>query len=283
MEDLNVVNDINHAGNWIIQNQALLLGYIINLTSAIFILIVGLFVSRMISNGVNKVLITRSIDATISEFIAALVRYIIITFTLIATLGCIGVQTTSVIAILGAAGMAIGLALQGSLSNFAAGVLLVTLRPLRTNEYVDLGSVAGTVINVHIFYTTLRTLDGKIVVVPNGKIISGNIINYSREPTRRNEFRICVSHNTDIDLVVKVLHDVINKEDRVLKDKGVVIGLSELGPYSLNFIIRCWSNTDDLNMVYWDLMEQFKKALDINKINIPYPKMDIHIYKKTNI
>ena len=281
MEDLNVVNDINHAGNWLIQNQELLLGYIINLTSAIVILIVGLFIARIIANGVNKVLITRNIDTTISGFLAALVRYIIITFTLIATLGCIGVQTTSVIAILGAAGMAIGLALQGSLSNFAAGVLLVTLRPLRTGEYVDLGTVAGTVTNVHIFYTMLRTLDGKIVVVPNGKIISGNIINYSREPARRNEFIIYVSYDSDIDLVIKILNEVINSEDRVLKDRGVIIGLSELGPSSLHFIVRCWSNTDDLNIVYWDLMAKFKKALDANNIETPYSRMDIHVYKST--
>lgn len=279
MEDLNVVNDINHAENWLIQNQELLLGYIINLTSAIVILIVGLFVARIIANGVNKVLITRNIDSTISGFLAALTRYIIITFTLIASLSCIGVQTTSVITILGAAGMAIGLALQGSLSNFAAGVLLVTLRPIRTGEYVDLGTVAGTVTNVHIFYTTLRTLDGKIAIVPNGKIVSGNIINYSREPARRNEFIICVSYNSDIDLVINILHKVIDTDDRVLKDLGVIIGLSELGPFSLNFIVRCWSNTDDLNIVYWDLMAKFKKALDSNNIDAPYPKMDVHVYK----
>lgn len=279
MEDLNVVNDINHAENWLIQNQELLLGYIINLTSAIVILIVGLFVARIIANGVNTVLITRNIDSTISGFLAALARYIIITFTLIASLGCIGVQTTSVITILGAAGMAIGLALQGSLSNFAAGVLLVTLRPLRTGEYVDLGTVAGTVTNVHIFYTTLRTLDGKIAIVPNGKIVSGNIINYSREPARRNEFIICVSYNSDIDLVINILHKVIDTDDRVLKDRGVIIGLSELGPFSLNFIVRCWSNTDDLNIVYWDLMAKFKKALDSNNIDAPYPKMNVHVYK----
>lgn len=279
MEDLNVVNDINHAENWLIQNQELLLGYIINLTSAIVILIVGLFVARIIANGVNTVLITRNIDSTISGFLAALARYIIITFTLIASLGCIGVQTTSVITILGAAGMAIGLALQGSLSNFAAGVLLVTLRPLRTGEYVDLGTVAGTVTNVHIFYTTLRTLDGKIAIVPNGKIVSGNIINYSREPARRNEFIICVSYNSDIDVVINILHKVIDTDDRVLKDRGVIIGLSELGPFSLNFIVRCWSNTDDLNRVYWDLMAKFKKALDSNNIDAPYPKMNVHVYK----
>ncbi|QCI20581.1 small-conductance mechanosensitive channel MscS [Buchnera aphidicola (Brachycaudus cardui)] len=280
MDELNVVNDINHAGNWLIRNQELLFEYMINLTSAIIILIAGMFISKIISNGVNQVLITRRIDATIAGFLSALMRYIIITFTLIAALGRIGVQTTSVIAILGAAGMAIGLALQGSLSNFAAGVLLVTLRPLKTGEYVDLGTVSGTVLNIHIFYTTLRTLDGKIVVVPNNKIISGNIINYSREPARRNEFIISVSYNSDIDLVIKILKTVIENEDRVIKDRDIIVGLSELAPSSLNFIVRCWSNTNDLNPVYWDLMANFKKALDKNNINIPYPQIDVHLYKK---
>lgn len=279
MDELNVVNDINHAGNWLIRNQELLLGYAVNLISAIIILISGMFIAKIISNGVNQVLITRNIDATIAGFLSALMRYIIITFALIAALGKIGVQTTSVIAILGAAGMAIGLALQGSLSNFAAGVLLVTLRPLKTGEYVDLGSVSGTVLNIHIFYTTLRTLDGKIVVVPNNKIISGNIINYSREPARRNEFIISVSYNADIDLVIKVLRNVIENEDRVIKDRDIIVGLSELAPSSLNFIVRCWSNTNDLNIVYWDLMAKFKKALDKNNINIPYPQIDVHLYK----
>ncbi|QCI21165.1 small-conductance mechanosensitive channel MscS [Buchnera aphidicola (Hyperomyzus lactucae)] len=279
MDELNVVNDINHAGNWLIRNQELLLGYMVNLTSAVIILIAGMFIAKIISNGVNQVLITRRIDATIAGFLSALMRYIIITFTLIAALGRIGVQTTSVIAILGAAGMAIGLALQGSLSNFAAGVLLVTLRPLKTGEYVDLESVSGTVLNIHIFYTTLRTLDGKIVVVPNNKIISGNIINYSREPARRNEFIISVSYNSDIDLVIKILRAVIEKEDRVIKDRDIIIGLSELAPSSLNFIVRCWSSTNDLNSVYWDLMAKFKKELDKNNINIPYPQIDVHLYK----
>ncbi|QCI23966.1 small-conductance mechanosensitive channel MscS [Buchnera aphidicola (Macrosiphoniella sanborni)] len=280
MDELNVVNDINHAGNWLIRNQELLLGYIINLTSAVIIIIVGMFISKIISNGVNQVLITRNIDATISGFLSALMRYIIITFTLIAALGRIGVQTTSVIAILGAAGMAIGLALQGSLSNFAAGVLLVTLRPLKTGEYVNLGSVSGTVLNIHVFYTTLRTLDGKIVVIPNNKIISNNIINYSREPARRNEFIISVSYNSDIDLVIKTLRKVIEREERVIKDKDIIIGLSELAPSSLNFIVRCWSKNNDLNPVYWDLMAKFKKELDKNNINLPYPQLDVHLYKK---
>ncbi|XBC39121.1 MAG: small-conductance mechanosensitive channel MscS [Buchnera aphidicola (Nurudea shiraii)] len=280
MKKLNTVHDINHTSNWFTRNQELLVSYAISFVSAITILIVGLFIAKTISKVVNKVLITRKIDSTISEFLAALLKYIVITFAIIASLGCIGVQTTSIIAILGAAGMAIGLALQGSLSNFAAGVLLVTLRPLRTGEYVNLGNISGTVLNIHIFYTMLRTLDGKIAVVPNGKIISGNIINYSREKVRRNEFIIGVSYDSDIDLVIKVLKNVIDKEERVLKDKDITIGLSELAPCSLNFVIRCWSNTEELNTVYWDLMAQFKKALDKNNIEIPYPQLKIHYYKK---
>ncbi|XBC40642.1 MAG: small-conductance mechanosensitive channel MscS [Buchnera aphidicola (Nurudea yanoniella)] len=280
MKKLNVVHDINHASNWLVRNQELLFSYIINLMSAITILIVGFFIAKTLSKIINKILITRNIDSTISGFLAALAKYIVITFTFIASLGCIGVQTTSVIAILGAAGMAIGLALQGSLSNFAAGVLLVILRPLRIGEYVNLGNISGTVLNIHIFYTMLRTLDGKIVVVPNGKIISGNIINYSREKTRRNEFIISVSYDSDIDFVIKVLKNVIDNEDRVLKDKDITIGLSEMAPSSLNFVIRCWSKTEELNIVYWDLMAKFKKALDLNNIEIPYPQIKIHNYKK---
>ena len=180
MEDLNVVDSINHAGTWLARNRELLLSYAVNIVAAIAILIVGMIVARVVSNTVNRLMLARKIDATVADFLSALVRYAVIAFTLIAALGRVGVQTASVIAVLGAAGLAVGLALQGSLSNLAAGVLLVMFRPFRAGEYVDLGGVAGTVLNVQIFSTTLRTADGKVVVVPNGKIIAGNIINFSR-------------------------------------------------------------------------------------------------------
>lgn len=169
MEDLNVVDSINHAGTWLARNQELLLSYAVNIVAAIAILIVGMIVARVVSNTVNRLMLARKIDATVADFLSALVRYAVIAFTLIAALGRVGVQTASVIAVLGAAGLAVGLALQGSLSNLAAGVLLVMFRPFRAGEYVDLGGVAGTVLNVQIFSTTLRTADGKVVVVPNGK------------------------------------------------------------------------------------------------------------------
>ncbi|WP_343464051.1 small-conductance mechanosensitive channel MscS [Pantoea sp.] len=279
MEDLNVVDGINNAGGWLVRNQALILSYAVNIVAAIAIIIVGMIIARVISNAVNRVLRARHIDATVADFLSALVRYGIIAFTIIAALGRVGVQTASVIAVLGAAGLAVGLALQGSLSNLAAGVLLVTFRPFRTGEFVDLGGVMGTVQNVQIFSTTLKSADGKIVVVPNGKIIAGNIVNFSREPIRRNEFIIGVAYDADVDRVIALLQEVVEADERVLKEMGIQIGLNELAASSLNFVVRCWSKSADLQNVYWDLMKNFKRTLDANGIGIPYPQMDVHLHQ----
>ncbi|MGZ0494577.1 small-conductance mechanosensitive channel MscS [Citrobacter freundii] len=276
MEDLNVVDSINGAGTWLVRNQELLLSYAVNIVAAIAIVIIGMIVARIVSNTVNRLMLARKIDATVADFLSALVRYGIIAFTLIAALGRVGVQTASVIAVLGAAGLAVGLALQGSLSNLAAGVLLVMFRPFRAGEYVDLGGVAGTVLNVQIFSTTMRTVDGKIVVIPNGKIIAGNIINFSREPVRRNEFIIGVAYDSDIDLVKKILTDIIQSEDRILKDREMTVRLNELGASSINFVVRVWSNSSDLQSVYWDVLERIKREFDANGISFPYPQMDVN-------
>ncbi|WP_130831590.1 small-conductance mechanosensitive channel MscS [[Erwinia] mediterraneensis] len=279
MEDLNVVDGINNAGNWLVRNQALLLSYAVNIVAAIAIIIIGMIAARAVSNGINRLLVTRHIDATVADFLSALVRYGIIGFTLIAALGRVGVQTASVIAVLGAAGLAVGLALQGSLSNLAAGVLLVTFRPFRAGEFVDLGGVMGTVQSVQIFSTTLKTGDGKIVIVPNGKIIAGNIVNFSREPVRRNEFIVGVAYEADVDEVIQLLREVVDADPRVLQDRGVQIGLNELGASSLNFVVRCWSQSSVLQDVYWDLLKNFKRALDARGIGIPYPQMDVHLHQ----
>ncbi|MBP2194897.1 small-conductance mechanosensitive channel MscS [Pantoea cypripedii] len=279
MEDLNVVDGINNASGWLVRNQELILSYVVNIVAAIAIIIIGMIVARVISNTINRVLVARHIDATVADFLSALVRYGIIAFTIIAALGRVGVQTASVIAVLGAAGLAVGLALQGSLSNLAAGVLLVTFRPFRTGEFVDLGGVTGTVQNVQIFSTTMKSADGKIVVVPNGKIIAGNIVNYSREPIRRNEFIIGVAYDADVDQVIALLKEVTEADERVLKDMGIQIGLNELAASSLNFVVRCWSKSSDLQNVYWDLLKNYKRTLDAHGIGIPYPQMDVHFHQ----
>ncbi|KFC05568.1 mechanosensitive channel stability protein [Trabulsiella guamensis ATCC 49490] len=276
MEDLNVVDSINNAGSWLVRNQALLLSYAVNIVAALAIIIVGMIAARVISNTVNRLMVSRKIDATVADFLSALVRYAIIAFTLIAALGRVGVQTASVIAVLGAAGLAVGLALQGSLSNLAAGVLLVMFRPFRAGEYVDLGGVAGTVLNVQIFSTTMRTVDGKIVVIPNGKIIAGNIINFSREPVRRNEFIIGVAYDSDIDKVKQLVKQILESDDRILKDREMTVRLNELGASSVNFVIRAWSKSSDLQEVYWDVLERIKRDFDANGISFPYPQMDVN-------
>lgn len=279
MEEINVVDGISNAGNWLVRNQSLLLSYAVNIVAAIAIIIIGMIAARAISNGINRLLVTRHIDATVADFLSALVRYGIIGFTLIAALGRVGVQTASVIAVLGAAGLAVGLALQGSLSNLAAGVLLVTFRPFRAGEFVDLGGVMGTVQSVQIFSTTLKTADGKMVIVPNGKIIAGNIVNFSREPIRRNEFIVGVAYEADVDEVIRLLREVVDADPRVIQDRGVQIGLNELAASSLNFVVRCWSQSSDLQDVYWDLLKNFKRTLDAHGIGIPYPQMDVHLHQ----
>ncbi|TXE55154.1 small-conductance mechanosensitive channel MscS [Serratia nematodiphila] len=283
MKDLNVVDGINGAGDWLVKNQDLLIQYAVNIVAAIVILIIGSIVARVVGNALNRVMKLRGIDATVADFLSAIVRYGVLAFTFIAVLGRVGVQTTSVIAVLGAAGLAVGLALQGSLSNFAAGVLLVIFRPLRVGEYVDLGGVAGTVDQVQIFSTTLRTADNKTIVVPNGKIIAGNIINYSREPNRRVDIVVGVAYNADIDVVKKVLGDVIAADKRIMHAKGVTVRLNEMAPSSLNFVTRSWTTNAEYWNVYFDLMENFKRALDAHNIGIPFPQMDVHLYRTEDV
>lgn len=279
MQDTGMFDELNNAGNWIVRNQELLISYAVNIVAAIAIIFIGMMIARIISNAANRLLRARHIDTTVADFLSALVRYGIIAFTLIAALGRIGVQTTSVIAILGAAGLAVGLALKDSLSNLAAGVLLVIFRHFRAGEFVDLGGIMGTVMNVQIFSTTLKSADGKRVVVPNGKILAGNIVNFSREPVRRNEFIIGVSYDADVDQVLTLLREVVDADSRVLQDKGVQVGLNELAASSMNFVVRCWSNSGDLQDVYWDLLKNFKRALDGKGIGIPYPQMDVHLHR----
>ncbi|WP_224554075.1 small-conductance mechanosensitive channel MscS [Pectobacterium versatile] len=276
MEELNT--GLDQAGDWLVTHQNLFLQYAVNIVAALVILIVGLVIARIVSGTLNKVMVNRSIDSTVADFLSALVRYGIIAFTLIAVLSRVGVQTASVIAVLGAAGLAVGLALQGSLANFAAGVLLVIFRPFRTGEWVDLGGVSGSVTQVQIFSTTLRTSDGKIIVVPNGKIIAGNIINSSREPDRRTEIIVGVAYDADIDVVKKLLGDIVAADERIQHDKGVTIRLNEMAASSLNFVVRVWTTNGDAQAVYWDLLESFKRVLDEHRIGIPYPQMDVHLH-----
>lgn len=277
MNEQLLTDGLDQATGWLANNQTLLLEYAVNIVAAVLILIIGLFVAKMAGKAVSRLLAIRGVDTTVSDFLSAIVRYAMIAFTLIAVLGRLGVQTTSVIAVMGAAGLAIGLALQGSLSNLAAGVLLVIFRPIRAGEYVVIGAAEGTVQTVQIFSTTLRSADDKIIVIPNGKVISGDIINVTREPNRRRDIIVGVAYNADIDLVKQILTDIVEADPRVQQDKGIVVRLNEMAPSSLNFIVRYWTVNGDFLSVNWDLLENFKRALDKHNIGIPFPQLDVHI------
>ncbi|OAT34923.1 small-conductance mechanosensitive channel MscS [Proteus myxofaciens] len=273
---------LDEATGWFVSNQDLFIQYAVNIVAAFLILFVGLFVAKLVSKGVSRVLTLRHIDETVVSFLSVLARYAVVAFTLIAVLGRLGVQTASVIAVLGAAGLAVGLALQGSLSNFAAGVLIVIFRPIRAEEYVMIGSVEGTVKDVQIFSTTLRSADDRIIVIPNSKIISSDVINLSREPNRRTQIIVGVAYDADIDQVKQVLGDVIAKDKRIQHEKGVTIRLNEMAPSSLNFVVRVWTTNGDALPVYWDLMEDFKRTLDAHNIGIPFPQMDVYMHQAPN-
>jgi small conductance mechanosensitive channel len=260
-------------------NQELLLQYAVNLISAVLILFIGTIIVKIIANGVAKMLRKKDMDEAVVEFLHSLVRYLLFVIVLIAALGRLGVQTASVVAVIGAAGLAIGLALQGSLSNFAAGVLIVAFRPFKSGDYVEIGGVAGSVESIQIFQTILTTPDNKMVVVPNGAVIGSAITNYSRHETRRIDFVIGVSYNADLKKAKAVPTRVVEADPRVLKDPAPTVGVVALADSSVNFVVRPWVKTGDYWVVYFDLLQAIKEELDKEDIGIPFPQMDVHLNK----
>ncbi|MGR7402826.1 mechanosensitive ion channel domain-containing protein [Klebsiella aerogenes] len=233
---------------WLVGHGETIMQFAWNIVAALIILFIGRMLAKVLAKTFEKILLRRNVDATIVHFFAALVRYITMAFAIIAALGRVGIETSSIIAVIGAAGLAIGLALQGSLSNFAAGVLLVTLRPFRAGNFVQVGSVSGMVQSVHVFSTTLLTVDNKEVIIPNGKIIADSIVNYSRHPYRR------IDHS-----------------------RGTTVRLIELAPGSLNFTIRVWVKNAEYWDTYFDFLENIKNTLDENNILLAAPRMDINL------
>ncbi|AAO09967.1 small-conductance mechanosensitive channel MscS [Vibrio vulnificus] len=277
--DTSLVDGLNQAETWLTNNSDLLIQYGVNIISAIVILFIGNIIVKAVANSVSKVLNKKEMDKAVVEFIHGLVRYLLFVIVLIAALGRVGVETASVVAVIGAAGLAVGLALQGSLSNFAAGVLIVAFRPFKSGDYVEIGGVAGSVEAIQIFQTVLKTPDNKMVVVPNSGVIGGAITNYSRHATRRVDLMIGVSYKSDLKKTKQVIRETLEKDARILKDPDMTIGVVALADSSVNFVVRPWCKTEDYWNVYFDSMQAIKEALDANGIEIPFPQMDVHLNK----
>ena len=251
----------------------------IDLVAALAIFIIGRIAVGFIVRGVRIAMRKNNVEKTLETFICNLIRWALMVVVIIAAIAHVGIETTSFIAVFGAAGLAVGLALQGSLSNFAAGVLIVLFRPYRVGDWIEAAGISGSVEQVQILTTVLTTGDNKQVIVPNSQIMDSIITNYSAKDTRRIDLVIGVSYDDDIDKVRKTLVDIIGSDERILKDPAPKIAVSELADSSVNFVVRPWSKTEDYWSVRFDLMESIKKRFDQEGITFPFPHQDVHIIR----
>ncbi len=265
--------------NIVIKAMDLITLYGLKIIAAIAVLIVGRWMARALTNFATKVMNKKHIDPTIVSFVANMTYITLLVFVVLAALGQLGIQTTSFIAVIGAAGLAIGLALQGSLSNFAAGFLMIIFRPFKIGDFIEGAGVSGTVEAIHIFTTQVVTPDNKTVIIPNAGLTEGNIINYSAKGTRRVDLVIGIGYGDDIDKARKIIEDILAKDKRILKDPAPNIKVAELADSSVNFAIRPWVAANDYWDIYFYLTEEIKKSFDANGISIPFPQRDIHVYE----
>lgn len=271
--DLNTVWD-----QFLLMVQTTGVEFVKNLAGALIIFYVGRWVAGMVVRGIATVMQKRNMDKTLETFICNLVRMTLILFVIIAAVNQLGIQTTSLIAVLGAAGLAVGLALQGSLSNFASGVLIILFRPYKVGDYIEGAGVIGSVEDMQILTTVLTTGDNKRVIVPNSQIMGSIITNYSSNDRRRIDLVVGVSYDDDIDKVRDELKALVAADDRILDDPACLIAVSELADSSVNFILRPWVKTSDYSAVKFSLTEAIKKRFDEVGISFPFPQHDVHLH-----
>lgn len=256
----------------------MLMTYGPKLVLAILVLIIGLWLINKVVGGLRNNLTTK-VDATLGQFGSSIVSVIFKAILLISVASMIGIETTSFIAVLGAAGLAVGLALQGSLANFAGGVLILLFKPFRVGDVLDAQGYIGTVKEIQIFNTILKTGDNRTVIIPNGALSNSSMVNINQEDTRRVDFVFGIGYGDDIDLAKATLHELIIKDERILRDPAPLVVLSELADSSVNFTVRVWVNTPDYWSVYFAMHESVKKEFDAKGISIPFPQQDVHLHK----
>ncbi|MBN1913213.1 MAG: mechanosensitive ion channel [Candidatus Omnitrophica bacterium] len=254
--------------------------YGLSFVYALLIFIIGKRIARFVSKMVGVAMVNSKLDETLASFLKHAVYYVLLIFVCIAALNKIGVETTSFIAIIGAAGLAIGLALQGSLANFAAGVLLIIFKPFKVGDFIEAGGTIGTVEEIQIFNTVLNHPDNRRITVPNAKVTGDNISNFSAIGKRRIDLVFGISYNDDIKKAKEALEKVVADDPRVLKEPKPVIAVSELGNSSVNLVCRPWVKPGDYWAVYFDTLENGKLELEKNGITIPFPQQDVHLYQQ---
>jgi len=264
---------------WIETIQELLTKFGLKIIAAIAIYVIGRWIAKLLTGLLRKMMEQAKVDAAIVGFTCSLVHAALIVFVILAALGQVGVQTTSFIAVLGAAGLAIGLALQGSLANFASGVLILLFRPFKVGDFIEAGGATGVVKEIHIFTTTLTTVDNKRIIVPNAKVTGDNITNYSAEGKRRLDLVACISYDDDIDKAKAAMIDVVKNDSRVLQEPAPMVGVLAMNDSSIDLAVRPWVNVSDYWPTFFALNEAIKKRLEAEGCTIPFPQRDVHLYK----
>ncbi len=259
------------------ETAAWLTHYGLRAAGALIILLVGIWLAKQLASFLRRLLAAREVEPTLVNFGCNLAYAALVAFVIIAALGQLGIQTASFIAVLGAAGLAVGLALQSSLSNFAAGVMILIFRPFRVGDVIEAAGVIGMVEDLQIFTSQLRTGDNKTVFIPNGKLVSDNIVNYSRKGTRRLDLVIGVSYGDDVRRVKRVLTDLLAEDARILAEPAATVAVLEFGDNSVNFAVRPWVAVDDYWNVHFDTLEKIKLRFDAEGISIPFPQRDVHL------
>lgn len=266
--------------SYLSKNQDFLLNSAVNLLIALVIFYIGSWLALGAARLVSKALLLRKVDRAVVSFLSSIVYAGALIAVALIALSHLGIQTTSFIAILGAAGLAIALALQGSLSNFASGVLIIIFRPFKAGDMVDVAGISGVVERIDIFQTIFKTGDNKKIIVPNSQITGGPIINYSAEPRRRIDLVIGISYDSDLRLAKQILHDILSNDPRVLKDPAAVVAVSALADSAVQLVVRPWVQAADYWPVYWDILEKVKLDFDQQGIEIPFPQMSLHMKKE---
>ena len=259
--------------------ETIIIPWGIKIALALVIFYVGRMVVSAVVGVAQKFMRNREMDDILISFLSSILRWVLLLFVVVAALSQLGIDTTSLVALLGAAGLAIGLSLQSSLANFASGVMLIIFRPFTKGDFVEVAGTSGSVNSISIFTTTLTTPDNKEVIVPNGAVLGNNITNYSARPTRRVDMVFGISYDDDIRKAKELLEQIIASDDRVLADPAPVVALGELADSSVNFLVRPWVNASDYWGVLWDTTETVKLKFDEAGISIPYPQMDVHLDK----
>lgn len=255
----------------------------LRLISAAVLVVVGVFVARRMRAGVRRLMERGEVDPTLVPFLSGLVYYAAVAVVGVAVLGMVGIQTASIIAVLGAAGLAVGLALQGTLSNFAAGVMLLVLRPFRVGNYVEVGGVSGSVHAIGLFSTVLDTPDNVRIVIPNSSVFGSIIKNFGAHDTRRNDMTVGISYDDDIGVALDTIRQVLADDPRVLADPEPIVGVGELGDSSVNIVVRPWCARSDYLELRFALMRQFKEKLEAAGCSIPYPQRDVHLVQSDRV